>query len=188
MIQTSFHIIKSTFHCGRKHELQATQQFFQYNFATWWDPAVKVAMCLFNWMSLLKGLILMVMIHWCKQTLMKTTIVYLFPISETMLVSIRVELRSTDRRVMSISLFYFSSCISFSNQLSQNNCDATSLTKFHGNRYIFYICHSWLCHHNSSYSLSGKKQVLILNNFQKKPEDSIVMSVRLGYSPKTMSL
>lgn len=79
----------------------------------------------FSWASFKKCFILVTMIHGCKQNLPKITVVYLFPMSETMLLSIRIQLRTTNKRVMSINLFYFSSCVSFSNQLrTEESCAA----------------------------------------------------------------
>lgn len=90
----------------------------------------------------MKYLILVTMIHWCEQNLTKITVLYSFPISETMLLSIKIELRTTNKRVMNINLFYFSSCI----PLSKN---------------WRIMCCSSIYHHDSTYSLSHRKQVLI---------------------------
>lgn len=95
--------------------------------------------------------------------------------------SIRVELRSTDRRVMIINLFCFSSCVPFSNQLSQNNCDATPLTLNSMAKETFFKC---AIHH----SVTMTQPIVCLvrsgcsyyTTSREKPEDSIVVSIRLG--------
>lgn len=45
-----------------------------------------------------------IMIHRCEQNLRKITVVYLLPISKTMLLPIRGELRTTNKRMMNINL------------------------------------------------------------------------------------
>lgn len=82
---------------------------------------------------------------------------------------------------MSINLFYFSLCILFSNQLSQKNCDAATLTKFHGSRDIFfkYAVHRSVTKTQPVFCLV-RSRCSYYTTSREKTEDSIVMSVKLG--------
>lgn len=142
MIQTPFHVSRATFRCGREHVFQTTQQFLSVQVCIIMRPCIWSSYIFIQLGILLKYLILVTMIHWCEQNLTKITILYSFPISETMLLSIKIELRTTNKRVMNINLFYFSSCI----PLSKN---------------WRIMCCSSIYHHDSTYSLSHRKQVLI---------------------------
>lgn len=113
---TLFPVTRATFHCVRDHVLQDTRQFLSVQLCILMRFCSHDSYIAFNQVSLLKGFTFLIMIHWCEQNLTKVTVVYLFPISKAMLLSIRVELRTTNKSDEHKS-FHFSSRVPFSNQL-----------------------------------------------------------------------